>query len=266
MKVQILIDNRPDLDGRLFSEHGLCIYMEVCGKRVLVDTGLSGRAMDNARSLGVDIRLVDLVVLSHGHRDHSGGLGRLLEENDRCNVISCYKINEYDYTSDSHGKRHSLNPDFDVINRFRDRFVFISCDTLIAREGDNSLSAGMCHYAGHPRPRGNRLLRVNGMPYNGEDELIVTAVENGRMTVVSPCSHSGMGNIIECAERRCGLRCSTYIGGLHLIDGEGDLDDARISWPDTKIYTGHCTGMIAQERLRAMAGAEVFRTGDVIYC
>ena len=48
MKATILIDNRQDAEGRLFSEHGLSIYFEACGKRILVDTGLSGKAFDNA--------------------------------------------------------------------------------------------------------------------------------------------------------------------------------------------------------------------------
>jgi 7,8-dihydropterin-6-yl-methyl-4-(beta-D-ribofuranosyl)aminobenzene 5'-phosphate synthase len=33
----------------------------------------------NAEELGIDLRTADYVVLSHGHRDHSGGLKYLLK-------------------------------------------------------------------------------------------------------------------------------------------------------------------------------------------
>ena len=268
MRLQILIDNRPDSAEKLFSEHGLCIYMEIGDKRFLVDTGLTGRAMDNAAALGVDVSCVDYLILSHGHKDHTGGLGRFAECNRDARIVGSRMILDCDYTSDSRGYRHSLNPDRCMIEENAARFCWVGRDGLFAVSCNDNImvAAGACNAGGAPRPRGNRLLRVNGDPYNGEDELVITAVEDGRLTVVSPCSHSGLGNIIKCAEERTGLRCSTFVGGLHLIDGEGDMDGMAVGCDIGKIYTGHCTGMEALERLRAMAGVEVFRTGDVIYC
>lgn len=270
--LRILIDNTPDTDGRLHSEHGLSIYMEACGKKFLIDTGLSGKAMDNARALGADISQVDFLILSHGHKDHTGGLWRFLEENKSAKIIASRKIAELDYTSDSRGIRHSLNPDKDLIMKNKDRFIFLDRNLMEVRDGENQVSAGTCDTDAYERPRGNRLLHINGLPYNGDDELIITVVADGRMTVISPCSHSGLMNIIRCAEKRTGMECSTFVGGLHMIDGEGDLDSAGPSIRESirhtikKMHTGHCTGKTAQERLRAMAGVEVFRTGDVIYC
>lgn len=266
ISLRILIDNTPDADSMLHSEHGLSIYLEACGKRILVDTGLSGKAFDNARILGIDISKVDLLILSHGHKDHTGGLWRFLEENKRGTIVSCSKITELNYTSDSHGQRHSLNPDKDLISRNKDRFIFLDRNLLEIRDGQNMISAGICDTHIHPRPRGNRLLHINSLPYNGEDELVISIVENGQNTVISPCTHSGLGNITDCSQKRTGLPCTTFIGGLHLIDGEEDLDNLRVSYKIKKIYTGHCTGKMAQERLRAMPGVEIFKTGDLIYC
>ncbi len=266
MTIKILIDNRPDANCALHSEHGLSMYLEACGKKILIDTGLSGKAFDNAKAMGVDISKVDFLILSHGHNDHTGGLWRFLMENRNGRIISSNKITGLDYTSDSRGIRHSLNPDRELIMENKDRFVFLGRNLLELRDGQNRVSAGACDNDRSIRPKGNRLLHANGMPYNGEDELVTTVVEDGRMTVISPCSHSGLDNIIECARQRTGLECSTFVGGLHLIDGEDDMESLSISHKIGKIYTGHCTGKIAQERLRAMAGAEVFGTGDVIYC
>lgn len=267
MRLQILIDNRQDMSGRLFSEHGLCILMWLDGCKILVDTGLTGRAMLNAEALGIDIGMVDWLILSHGHRDHTGGLGAFVERNGKSGIVSCNKINVWDYTSDSHGHRHSLNPDRAIIERCRDRFVFLDDEVWELVDGGCHVWVGRCRRGDNARPGGNRLLHVDGVPYNGEDELIVSVVEGDRHTVVSPCSHSGVGNIIECAEKRTGKRVDTFVGGLHYIDGE-DCGGMECLAPIDKIYTGHCTGDMAKERLGAMLGdrLRVFATGDVIYC
>lgn len=43
MRITILIDNRPT--SGLESEHGLCLLMETNSHKILIDTGLSGKAL-----------------------------------------------------------------------------------------------------------------------------------------------------------------------------------------------------------------------------
>ena len=78
LKITTLIENQPDEAGALAFEHGLSLYIEFAGKRLLFDTGQTGAFVDNARKLSVDLATLDAVVLSHGHYDHSGGFARLL--------------------------------------------------------------------------------------------------------------------------------------------------------------------------------------------
>ena len=47
-------------------------------KKILFDTGQSGAFVGNADLLGIDLASVDMVVLSHGHYDHTGGVPKLL--------------------------------------------------------------------------------------------------------------------------------------------------------------------------------------------
>lgn len=75
MKITTLVENQLALDHRdLEAEFGLSLLIEHTGQRILFDTGAAGAAMRNAPRLGVDLRQVDAVVLSHHHIDHGGGL------------------------------------------------------------------------------------------------------------------------------------------------------------------------------------------------
>lgn len=78
LKITTLIENQPGQDGRLAFEHGLSLFIEFAGKRLLFDTGQTGAFADNAEKLSIDLSQLDAVILSHGHYDHSGGLARLL--------------------------------------------------------------------------------------------------------------------------------------------------------------------------------------------
>jgi 7,8-dihydropterin-6-yl-methyl-4-(beta-D-ribofuranosyl)aminobenzene 5'-phosphate synthase len=76
VKITILVDNKS-ADG-LLAEHGLSFWIEVDGKRILFDTGQKDALAVNSRMLGVDLSRTDLVVLSHGHYDHTGAIPYVL--------------------------------------------------------------------------------------------------------------------------------------------------------------------------------------------
>ena len=80
MKIVTLMENTACRED-LCCEHGLSLYMETENRRILFDAGQSAAFADNARKLGVDLETVDFAVLSHGHYDHGGGLGKFLEIN-----------------------------------------------------------------------------------------------------------------------------------------------------------------------------------------
>lgn len=68
-------------------EHGVSLYIETGnGLKVLFDTGQSDLFAHNAARLGIDLREVDLAVISHGHYDHGGGLNEFLRINTKAPV------------------------------------------------------------------------------------------------------------------------------------------------------------------------------------
>ena len=79
VKITTLVENMPDKEKKLASEHGFSVLVEVNGKNLLFDTGQTGVFTENAALLGSDLTKIDAVVLSHGHYDHTGGVPALLE-------------------------------------------------------------------------------------------------------------------------------------------------------------------------------------------
>ena len=72
MKFKILVENKTD-SSLVKAEHGLAVYIETHGKKILFDSGASELLIKNAEAMGVDLENVDFAVASHGHYDHTGG-------------------------------------------------------------------------------------------------------------------------------------------------------------------------------------------------
>ena len=63
------------------AEWGLSIHINIeDGPSILFDTGFKLACTYNARVSGIRLSDIDLVVLSHGHSDHTGGLRSVLEQ------------------------------------------------------------------------------------------------------------------------------------------------------------------------------------------
>ena len=73
MKIINLIENTKGA-AACASAHGLSFYVETSDHKLLVDLGPSAQTLKNAEKLGIDLKAVDTVILSHGHYDHSGGI------------------------------------------------------------------------------------------------------------------------------------------------------------------------------------------------
>ncbi|HKO49699.1 MAG TPA: MBL fold metallo-hydrolase, partial [Polyangiaceae bacterium] len=66
----------------LKKDWGFAALVEYGGRRVLFDTGNNAEIFEhNVKALGVDLRKLDAVVISHRHGDHTSGLTYLLEVN-----------------------------------------------------------------------------------------------------------------------------------------------------------------------------------------
>lgn len=78
-KITVLVENSVPQGSDLEAEHGLSLFVETPESKFIFDCGHTDLAWRNAVRMGVDLSMVQFVVLSHSHYDHAGGFPSLLE-------------------------------------------------------------------------------------------------------------------------------------------------------------------------------------------
>jgi 7,8-dihydropterin-6-yl-methyl-4-(beta-D-ribofuranosyl)aminobenzene 5'-phosphate synthase len=81
LSITVIYDNTSFKEG-LETGWGFSCLVRGAEKTILFDTGGDGRRLlGNMAKLGIDPEDIDVIVLSHSHGDHTGGLGAVLEKN-----------------------------------------------------------------------------------------------------------------------------------------------------------------------------------------
>lgn len=266
MKVTVLMENTALEGCGLMPEHGLSLYIEYRGKKLLLDAGSSGKFADNARALGVDLSAVEAAALSHGHYDHADGLRRFFACNGRAPVY---------VRPGAFGPYFVLDPDSprfigvhrDIPEQFRSRFVQVK-ERLELAEG-----VWLVPVTVHDPDFSGRA--TNLVYKRGEDDFVPddyrheqTLVLEGERGLVlcSSCSHSGIVNIVRgVREQLPGRKLFAVVGGFHMHSKGGSgmncsPEFVRRTAQELKhlgveeIYTGHCTGAPALAVLQECFG------------
>jgi len=124
MKIITLAEN-TSVSEAFRSEHGLSLYIETETHKLLFDVGASSLFAENAEKLGIDLSEVDVLVISHGHYDHGGGLKKFLELNDKAAIYINRKAFENHYSKRDQGEAY-IGLDQELF--FNNRFVFLDED------------------------------------------------------------------------------------------------------------------------------------------
>jgi len=97
MRIAVIYDNEALLN--LKSGWGFSCLVEN-EKKVLFDTGWDGTILlSNLKALGINPKDIDIVVLSHDHWDHIGGLAQLLDVNPDVDVYVPSSFSKRDWRS-----------------------------------------------------------------------------------------------------------------------------------------------------------------------
>lgn len=263
MKVQVLIENRAGANEALCHEHGLSLYVEWQGLKILFDAGLSEAFAGNAAALGVDLTAVDFAVLSHGHIDHGGGLMKFLSLNDHAPVYA---------------SRHVFGPHYNASGKYIGLGQALAeSGRLILLEEDCEPVPGVHLLCGEHMPmrypvQTYGLHRREGKHTEPEDfrhEICMRLKGDGTDVLFSGCSHRGILNIMAVCSPE------VLIGGFHFMREDVTTETGRTRLTaaarellgyDTQYYTGHCTGAEQEAFLQELMGDRLrsLRTGDVV--
>ncbi|MBN1322791.1 MAG: MBL fold metallo-hydrolase [Methanotrichaceae archaeon] len=239
--------------GGLLGEHGLSIYIEWDGFKLLFDTGQGRSAAHNASALGLDLCGTP-IALSHGHYDHTGGLASLLKMTGPVDVFGHPDIFAAKYRRDG-----------SFIGIPWTREYLESAGAFFALSKDpRELAPGIWLSGEIPRleaceePLGELMARsddgtIARDPFH-DDQALILETSNGLLVVLG-CAHSGLINTIEHARRITGEdRLYGVIGGTHLAMADEDrlerTFEALQSMRPTLLAPCHCTGPEASCTLR----------------
>ncbi len=248
MRAWVLSENTGASD-EFGSEHGLSLFIEACGRKILFDTGQSGLFIKNAEKLGIDVSQADICVISHGHYDHGGGIKPLLDMNQKCRVYIKEKAFDNFYSDNRYiGLDKSLRKD--------PRMVFTSEHEEI--EQGIRVFSGVKGRECFPIFNKNLHKEGDNDDFSHEQSLVIT--EGNKTALFAGCAHNGIINIINrLKELNGGIAPDYVIGGFHLSDRKtGKCEEnatvkkiARfLAENGTKHYTCHCTGKKGYELLR----------------
>lgn len=241
--ITIVIENKAG-EG-LTTEHGLAMWIETAGRRILFDTGQGAALEPNAHTLGIDLSTADTLVLSHGHYDHTGALPHVLRQAPDVDVYCHPGVTRTRYAIRD-GKTRSIGmpreprETLDAVPKERLRWVEKPL-MLTDKVGITGSVPRLTSY------------EDTGGPFYLDPEGTVVCLG---------CAHAGVVNTLEYICRLTAYRrLRAVIGGFHLMSaGRERLDQTvaalrRLS--PILLAPCHCTGDSASAHLRAALGESV---------
>lgn len=260
LKITTLIENMAEESGKLAFEHGFSVLVETEEKKILFDTGQSGAFVGNADLLGIDLESVDMVVLSHGHYDHTGGVPKLLPRiRKKCPV---YVGKEFFYPKykrlEDGSYKYNGNPFEKELLTAKDS----RAELHYIEENVTRISDSLVLFKNFKRT--NAFEKVNPkffvkreQGYEQDlfpDEIVLgVRTENG-LVLIAGCSHVGIINILEHVKQETKIPVTAVLGGTHLVEANEErlqkTVDALKEYGVQTIAVSHCTGEDGMQILR----------------
>lgn len=262
IRIVTLIENHPDIEGKLLCEHGLSFYIEADGMKILFDTGQTGAFIENAKRLAVDLSDLDYMVISHGHYDHSGGLKAFMDMGWRLPTLLVGKgFFKSKYRKSEHDTCKYIGNSFS-----KDELAAHKCKCIEIKTMDYAISDHLVfyrkfnHWTSYEKLNDKFFLMDQDRRVTDDfDDEIVLSIEtaNGMLLIVG-CAHAGIVNIMKTIKARSHEPIYGMVGGTHLVDADAKRIDETMAYFHEEglelIGAAHCTGDIAIEEFKKQFG------------
>ena len=259
IKIESLVENTTS-SKEYHSKHGLCLYIETEKHKMLFDLGQDKLFIKNAKKMNIDITKVDTVIISHGHKDHGGALKEFMKINHNAKIYIKKEAFEPHYIKVlglqfNVGLDPKLQNEKQIIlvdgNLRIDEELFLFTNV---KQEKFSLKSNQSLYR---KNQGH--LELDDFCH--EQSLIITV--DGNNILISGCSHAGIVNILNEAEKIVSKEIIMVIGGFHLYNPPTrkyesneiiDVIADSLSEKGIVYYTCHCTGKCAFKRMKEKLG------------
>lgn len=272
MKIKTLIED-TDCFQEYKKEHGLSFYIETSKHKILFDMGKSGLFLENAEKMAIDIKEVDIAIISHGHYDHGGGMSAFLNVNHKAKIYIHEKAFVGHFAKRSNGNVEDIGLDAQL--QENDRIVFTR-DTFKIDEGlelfSNVCGKKCCSLSNQVlfQKEGDTLVQD---AFDHEQSLVIR--EHDKSVLIAGCAHKGILNILDRFNELKNEKVDVVIGGFHLSNPSLGTSEASslvdkigqsLMETGSLYYTCHCTGLEPYERLKAIMKEQIqyLTTGSVV--
>jgi len=273
MKLTVLVDNNTIIDNYLIGEPGVCYLIETGPIKLLFDTGYSDVFIKNAQTLGFDLHALNTIVLSHGHNDHSWGIGHLAQFYDQSHrpaapiklITHPDACRPKQYDGLEIGAKFSaqeFSPWLETITsqtpyRIADDLIFLG---EIPRANDFEGLHPVGCTVDHDGHTVDDFVR--------DDSALVCTTSKG-IVVITGCSHSGICNILEYAKKVANDdRVVAVLGGFHLQNAKPEILARTSQYFEQlnaeTLYPCHCTDLRAKIALDQVADIQEVGVGLVL--
>jgi 7,8-dihydropterin-6-yl-methyl-4-(beta-D-ribofuranosyl)aminobenzene 5'-phosphate synthase len=257
-----------DTDDALRAEHGFSALVTIAkdgrDTRVLFDAGRSpDGVVENMRRLGLSPRDIDIIVLSHGHWDHTTGMDGLVAELGRPSMpvlihpefwtrrrLAFPGREPVELPTTSRGALEGAG--FEIVEARRPSFL-LDGSLLVTGEVDRTTD----FERGFPGHEAHRHGRWEPDPLILDDQALVASVRGRGLVVLTGCGHSGIVNIVRYVRSLTREdRVHAVLGGFHLSGRVfepviGPTCDALGTFSPDFLVPAHCTGWAATHALAA---------------
>jgi len=224
---------------------GFAALVEYGGKRILFDTGNNAQILEhNVKAMGVDLRNLDFVVMSHRHGDHMGGLAYLLKVNPTVKIYAPKERSGVYGDDQPSSTWYRKDPSLPAEQRY-----YSGAPPEIIHMGEAWPGANfqLIDKSIEIVPGMYLIALVSDLPGTLELHELALAIRtpDGLVLVVG-CSHPGVEHIVQEASA-IDPHINLLFGGLHQIQAL-DPEVERIArvlhdqYKLDRIAPGHCTG------------------------